>query len=170
LQIEVGTPIARRRPRRSWRAELPHRAPRRTRRQSATDPIGFVGCDSCRFGRPAQHLIRVSFDHAGRRHVPFYYWKQWSRSEAETPSHRLPVSQGPGHGNTPAVLELHVNARLPGLAPAISGTQDPSEAVGHDVSGSIHRNGASVWWSGNAALTCVWAGAVVAKARTVTAK
>jgi hypothetical protein len=69
LAIEVGTPIARRPPRRSRRAELPHRAPRRTRRQSATDPIGFVGCDSCRFWRLTQLLIRVSFHHTDRRHV-----------------------------------------------------------------------------------------------------
>ena len=35
LQIEVGTPITRCPPRRSRRAELPHRAPRRTRSQSS---------------------------------------------------------------------------------------------------------------------------------------
>ena len=45
LQIEVGTPVARRPPRRSRRAELPHRAPRWTRSQCDAGPRFVVGLD-----------------------------------------------------------------------------------------------------------------------------
>ena len=43
LPIEVGTPVARRAPRRSRRAELPHRAPRWTRSECDAGPRLFVG-------------------------------------------------------------------------------------------------------------------------------
>ena len=43
--IEVGTPVARRPPRRSRRAELPHRAPRWTRSQCDAGPRFVVGLD-----------------------------------------------------------------------------------------------------------------------------
>jgi hypothetical protein len=62
----------------------------------------------------------------------FYCWKQWRGSEVETASHRLPVSQGPGHGNTPAVLELHVNARLPGPQRCLGSLKEQRRMIEED--------------------------------------
>jgi hypothetical protein len=67
----TGTPVARCPPRRSRRAKLPHRAPRRTRIQSNAGPL-FVCLltSSCRFWGLVQSGSERLLHHLGRRKLP----------------------------------------------------------------------------------------------------